>query len=150
VTPRGVRVRAWIGGYEPVDRHWGEHRDAWGEHRDAFSPSLGIDSSEDEPPERIWIEFRSGWTPLSRRGDGHGTPLEGATPEEVLESFLDTLQSVMRGRTRGWPLGGASDEWCEPTVEIGSDKIRWWYEHEGERVLELEPLPRALLTGAGE
>jgi hypothetical protein len=38
---------------------------------------------------------------------------------------------------------------CEPRVEIGVEQISWWYEQDGERVFELEPLPRSLLGDEG-
>ena len=34
---------------------------------------------------------------------------------------------------------------CEPRAETAPHEIRWWYERDGDRVLELEPLPRELL-----
>jgi hypothetical protein len=120
VTPRKVRLRSWTG--------------AWAEPLASASPL--VEPWEPEPPERtcVWIEVRLGRTPLHRERIDRGIPLP-ADAEEVLEAFLGVVHPYLRP-----PIAG-----CESRVEIGADQIRWWYERDGERVLELEPLPRELL-----
>lgn len=100
-----------------------------------------VEPWEPEPPESmcLWIEVRRGRTPLSRERHSQGIPLP-TDAEEVLEAFLGAVHPYLRR-----PIPG-----CEVRVEIGPKQIRWWYERDGERALELEPLPRELLGDSGE
>jgi hypothetical protein len=138
VTPRSVRVRAWIGsGFLPVDHRWPEP----GQPRVRSSPPL-VEPWEPQRPEPdvIWIELRR--RRLFPERDVHAFPLE-ATATELLEDLLRDVQDFLPDRVGT----------CETRVEIGSRGIRWWYERDGKPVLELEPLPLDLLpddSGAGE
>jgi hypothetical protein len=140
VTPRRVRVRAWTGSsLLPADSRWPEPS-----QRNVLpSPPL-VEPWEPEPPEQVlvWIELRRRRFLFPER-EVHGFPLADTNATEVLEDLLREVQGFMPDRVRP----------CEARVEIGSEEIRWWYERDGEPVLELEPLPLDLLpddSGEGE
>jgi hypothetical protein len=128
VMPRRVRVRAWIGDdLTAHDRRWPK---PWARSERQL-PSVPLFAPWEPDPARlvVWIELR-------RRGFLFGermymaSRLEDTNAAQVMEQLLTSVQNRV---PEMWEF--------EVRTEISSDEIRWWYERQGNVVIEFEPLP---------